>query len=365
MTPEELPEPQRRALEAGIPLRAHVVLTHTCNLACLHCYQAEHQSDDLSLRELERVFSEMAALGTLFLTLGGGEPLARRDFWDVLASARREKFAVDLFTNGTLIDAAAARRLKELGVVKVALSLHGEAPTHDAFVRRPGAFERVRRAIDRLAVEGIATEAKTNVTALNHRELPGLDEMLGGRPLVQLKRAYHLHAKDDGEAAAVRLRVSEAQERTAVRAEVARCSRGEIEAIFARAAAAQARSSEVLLPCQAARTAFSLLPNGDVTPCTVTGGLVMGNVRQRPLGDIWRDSAVGRKFRGLSHASFEAEHKECASCDFRKVCARCPALSHEATGSLSGHSAQVCQSTFVRWTELRRRADELGLACPV
>ena len=366
MTPEELPEPQRRALAAGLPYRAHVIVTHTCNLACQHCYQAEHRSDDLSLEELTRVFHEMAGLGTLFLTLGGGEPLARRDFWEVLAAARKERFAVDLFTNGTLVDGEAARRLKQLGVVRVAVSLHGgHAQTHDAFVQRPGTFDRIQRAIDHLTAAGLATEVKTNVTTTNHRELPDIEARLGGRPLVQLKHAFHLHAKDDGDAAPTRLRVDEGQERAATRDELAGWTAERIGKTFEQAARAQARSSEELAPCQAARTAFALMPNGDVTPCTVTGGLVMGNVRQRPLAEIWGKSAMGRRFRAISHGSFEGERDECASCDFRKVCGRCPALASEASGSLTGYSAQVCQSTKVRWTELRRRALELGLSCPV
>ena len=141
MLTESLSPGQQRALRTGRPYRVHFVLTHKCNLACEHCYQAEHDSDDLPFDEVVRVLDELADLGVLFLTLGGGEPLARRDFWQIVEAARARQFAVDVYTNGTLIDAEVARRLKQAGIVKVEVSLHGGArETHDRFVRRKGAL---------------------------------------------------------------------------------------------------------------------------------------------------------------------------------------------------------------------------------
>lgn len=362
MLESRLPDMQRRAAREGIPLRAHLVLTHRCNLSCAHCYQAEHDGAELSREELEGVFRQLAELGTLFLVFGGGEPLSRRDFWELLASARALGFAVEVFTNGTLLDEAGARRLRELGVVRVHLSLHGSASlTHDVFVRQPGAFEKVGRAIELLEQAQVPVKVKSNLTALNVRERPELEARFDAHPLVQLGFATRLFPRDDGDRTPELYRLSEAQERATVRAQLAGVDAERLGRVLERARDLLAADDASIVPCQAARTTFALQPNGDVTPCTQSGGHVMGNVRQRPLREIWERSTVGDALRGLTLAAFE----ECAACPYRKLCSRCVALSAEETGRFTGVSAQVCQTTKVYWSEVARRADELGLGQPL
>lgn len=361
MLVERLPAPQRRAARAGVPYRAHVIVTHVCNLSCVHCYQAEHGGPELSLSELERAFDELADLGTLFLTLGGGEPLARGDFWEVLAAARKRRFAVEVYTNGMLVDAEAARRFRDAGVVRVDLSLHGaHAETHDAFVRRPGAFDRINRAIDHLEAAGVPVGVKSNLVATNLREAPELEARFAHRPLVQVRTSRTIHPRDDGDAEPLRFLMSEAQEREVVRGELSRQSDESLRRILDGARRAQATDAAEIVACQAARTGLAIHPAGDVTPCTQTAGLVMGNVRQRPLREIWLDSGVARKFRQLDADSFE----DCSACPYRKVCNHCAALSLSESGSLTGFSSQVCRSTRVYWSEVERRAAELGETSP-
>lgn len=361
MIESQLPAPQRRAAERRVPYRAHVVITHRCSLACAHCYQAEHGGEELRFIELEGIFRELAGMGTLFLTLGGGEPMVRRDFWQLVGLARRLGFAVDVYTNGLQIDDDAARRFKRLGVVRVSMSLHGaHAHTHDVFVRRPGAFDRVNRAIDALEAAGVPIALKTNLTVHNHAESEALRERFAHRPLVRLGISHRLHGRDDGDRSPHLWGMTEAQERDVVRRRLERMGEAAVQRILDDARQKLARDDSEIVPCQAARTNLAVHPNGDVTPCTQTGGLVMGNVRQRSLSSIWAQSTVGDQFRELSLDRVD----DCASCPLRKLCSRCPALSMEETGSLTGRSEQLCRSTKIWWSEVRRRAEELGVPFP-
>lgn len=356
--------PQERAGRLGVPYRVHFVLTHKCNLACAHCYQAEHDSRDLTFEEVCGVLGQLAELGVLFLVLGGGEPLARRDFWEILAEARRLKFSVELYTNGMLIDAAKAQRLRAFGVAPVSLSLHGaHAETHDAFVRRPGAFDRVNHAIDVLEAAGVPVSVKSMMTRSNAGELPGLLDRFASRPvLLSLNTA--MFPRDDGDRTPVLFRPTEEQERSVVRAELERLSEAQFSRVLDGARRAGARDGTEA-PCQAGRSIFSIQPGGDVTPCNQTTGLVMGNVKQRPIAEIWADSRPGDRFRTTTRGDFEASNAECGTCPFKHVCQRCAAMSLADSGSFTGHSAQKCRSTKVYWTEVRRRAELLGLPCPV
>lgn len=366
MNVSHLPAPQARAARLGVPYRVHFVLTHKCNLACAHCYQAEHDSEDLDTEQVKRVLAEVAELGVFELVLGGGEPLARRDFWDILEEARRLQFAVTLFTNGTLIDEAKAARLKALGIVKVSLSLHGsEAQTHDAFVRRPGAFDRINRTIDLLEAHGIPVVVKTSTTRTNHREIPKLKEKFAGRRLTTLSVNTWLFPRDDGDKSPLLLHIDEETERQEARGRLERMPLPEFERLLAKGKSMQEAGPREQSPCEAARTTFAIHPNGDVTPCVQSAAQVMGSVRRRPLADIWRDSTVGTKFRSLRQEDFVDANDECATCPFQKVCSRCAAMSFLETGTLTGRTEQLCRSTKIFWTEVRRRCEVLGLTCPV
>jgi radical SAM protein with 4Fe4S-binding SPASM domain len=356
--------PQVRAARLGVPFRVHFIVTHKCNLACAHCYQAEHDSRDLSFDEVKAVLEQLARMGVLFLVLGGGEPMARRDFWEIVAEARRLRFSVELYTNGTLLDAERAARLKALGVAPVSVSLHGaHAETHDAFVRQPGAFDRVNRAIDACEAVGLPVSVKSTMTRQNAASLPGLLEKFAGRPvLVSLNSP--MFPRDDGDPTPLLYRPTEEQERGVVRAQLERMPRDQFERMLENARkAGENDGSEA--PCEAGRTIFSIHPNGDVSPCNQTSGMVMGNVKQRPVAEIWADSQPGARFRATTRGDFEAANAECGSCPFKHVCQRCAAMSQAETGSFTGHSAQKCRSTKVYWTEVRRRAELLGIPCPV
>ena len=71
---------QERALQLGVLLNLHIDLTYRCNERCVHCYLDHNSRDELTILDLQRVFAEARSLGTLFLTLSGGEPMLRPRF---------------------------------------------------------------------------------------------------------------------------------------------------------------------------------------------------------------------------------------------------------------------------------------------
>src|SRR5207249_773565 len=80
-----------RARAALAPLHVLLELTYRCNVRCVHCYLAGDERE-MTLDELTPVLDDLAAAGCLILTLSGGEPLLRRDFFDVAEAARARGF---------------------------------------------------------------------------------------------------------------------------------------------------------------------------------------------------------------------------------------------------------------------------------
>ncbi len=125
-------------------------LVRRCNLACMHCYSISADVDfpgELATVQVFSVMEDLKAFGVPALILSGGEPLLRRDIFEIAERAKTMGFYIALSTNGTLIDTALAARIRDAGFGYVGISLDGLARTHDKFRRMEGAFERSFRAL--------------------------------------------------------------------------------------------------------------------------------------------------------------------------------------------------------------------------
>src|SRR5205823_9447116 len=106
----------QRALDLGIPISVHMDLTYRCNERCVHCYLDHDDRGEMTTAEIKGILDQLADAGVFFLTLSGGEPLMRKDFFAIVAYARSLMFNVKVKTNGILIKEKEAQQLRELGV---------------------------------------------------------------------------------------------------------------------------------------------------------------------------------------------------------------------------------------------------------
>ena len=146
-----LTEDMSRGLDAPICLTWE--LTYACNLACNHCLSSSGRRDprELSTDECKAVIDELERLQVFYVNLGGGEPMLRRDFFELLDYANAHHVGVKFSTNGTYIDAEAARRLASMDYLDVQISIDGaDADVNDA-LRGEGSFAAARAAMDHLA----------------------------------------------------------------------------------------------------------------------------------------------------------------------------------------------------------------------
>src|ERR1700730_1917151 len=136
-------------------------LTETCNQQCRHCYGDCHKAGkrpELSTSEWLAFIDYLADNGVIQTYIEGGEPLHRPDIFRILRHAARKMMTL-LRTNGTLIDAATARRLKASSVGHVFVDLMGaRQETHDWFAGVPGSFVLACAAVKHLVDAGIKTD---------------------------------------------------------------------------------------------------------------------------------------------------------------------------------------------------------------
>ena len=148
--PTALVEQLKGGLDAPICLTWE--LTYACNLECVHCLSSSGRRDprELTTDEAKAVLDELQALQVFYINIGGGEPMIRRDFFELLEYSIGLGIGVKFSTNGAFIDAAKAKRLAEMDYLDIQISLDGtDALTNDA-VRGDGSYATAIRAMEHL-----------------------------------------------------------------------------------------------------------------------------------------------------------------------------------------------------------------------
>jgi len=157
-------------------------LIRRCNLACLHCYSISADVDfpgELSTEEIYRVMNNLRGFRVPVLILSGGEPLLRRDLFEIAARAKRMGFYTGLSTNGTLIDAQRAERIAAIGFDYVGVSLDGLRETHDRFRRKAGAFDASLAGLRHCRDRGCKVGVRFTLTQDNAGDLNDLIDLAG------------------------------------------------------------------------------------------------------------------------------------------------------------------------------------------
>ena len=169
-------------LKAGLnaPICLTWEWTYACNLQCVHCLSSSGTRDPLELTtaEMKTIVDDLHDLGVFYVNIGGGEPMLRPDFFEVVEYCVSRGVGVKFSTNGGLMTADKARRLTSMDYVDVQISLDGiDADTNDA-VRGEGSHAKARRAMDHLRDAGFGSfKISVVMTRENVEQLDGFEAL--------------------------------------------------------------------------------------------------------------------------------------------------------------------------------------------
>ncbi len=307
----------RTRFERGLaaPICLTWELTYACNLACTHCLSSSGRRDprELSRAEALALVDEIAAMQIFYINIGGGEPMMREDFFEIVEHAVARHVGVKFSTNGTRLDAAAARRLASTDYLDVQISLDGvDELTNDA-IRGLGSYERARRAMDNLAAANFG-EFKISVVMTRHN-VAQLDEFaaLAAHYGAQL-RLTRLRPSGRGAQVWDELRPSAQDNRDLYQWLLARPEVLTGDSFFHLSALGD--PLEGLNLCGAGRVVCLIDPVGDVYACpfVIHEDFRAGSVREAGFAPLWRDSALFASLREPGSAG------ACASCGSFDAC---------------------------------------------
>lgn len=348
-------------------------LSRRCNLRCEHCYQdgGPGSSDELSFEEKLRVADQLADAGVALVVLSGGEPLLDEHIFALVRRLVEGGVAVGLDSNGTMIDAPTATKLKESGVQSIQISIDSaSAAQHDRFRGMPGAFHRSLEAVRACSAEDIFTTVATTVTRHNFDEIGELVEIAKkygarriaifdlipagrGRSIIrdelesEQRIALMKHAEawslEGGVEVALELPQFGVYNLQGGGTHRGGASLGPTDLSLERLTVTcyfnlsgdrnpYRPIASYLGGCPAGRLYCNIQPNGDVTPCMFMPSYpVAGNLRSMGFQQIWNDSEVFQNLRDRNRLN-----GSCLKCRFKLVCGGCRAKAAAFAGDYLG-----------------------------
>ena len=327
-----------RALRHGVPLSVHLDITYRCNERCEHCYLDHDGDGEMTTTEIRALLAQLADAGVFFLTISGGEPLLRRDCFEIIEYARALGFNVKLKTNAVLIRDKEANRLRELNVEQVQISVYSHRPeVHDGISKLPGSLHRTVAAIRLLKSHGLKVTLANVLMNSNFQDSEGV-RLLAAEIGAHYTIDPTITPMMSGDTSVLRLRIPSATlrevfENSALVGNVAE---------FCAPPAPVDEGAREGYPCSAGHTACYVSPRGEVYPC-VQFPLSCGNVREQTFLDIWKNSPQLLEVRSIRGKDLTT----CSSCNHLGSCTRCPGLAF-MEGNMRGPSSIDCEKSYVR-----------------
>ncbi len=348
--PESAPAAPALNLPDGVPALTsfYLYLTDGCNLHCRHCWIAPRfvngkpdPGECLDVDLLRKAVTEAKPLGLSNAKLTGGEPTLHPQFVEIADYLTAEGLSLTMETNGTLIDAALARRLKEkTSLWHISVSLDGpNAEIHDAFRRVPGSFDAATRGLKHLVDVGYRPQVimcphKGNVRYIEDVVKMAVELGAGSvkfNPVTSTGRGIAMH--EHGETLDFEETMTLAHW---IRGELQ--SRTPIRLILATPLALYTVSELVKAGdngmCHV-RHILGVLGSGEMALCGIgrtIPALVFGNLREKSVADVWFDTPVLHELRRELDAPYPGV---CGQCVHAGRCLTyCVAQNYETTGRL-------------------------------
>jgi radical SAM protein with 4Fe4S-binding SPASM domain len=300
---------------------------------------------DFSLEEACRLIDDIVSYAMPVVVLSGGEPLTRKDVFEIARYGSGKGLRMCLATNGTLVTDAICEKIKQSGIRIVSLSLDGADETvHDDFRSQKGAFAGTINAARLFKKHGIEFIINSSFTKRNQEQIPQVYQLakeLGATAwymfmIVPTGRGeeimneliskedydkildWHYDMEKEEDLLLVRPTCAPHYYRVQLQR-----AKEEGEKVKRRTLKFSTGGSK---GCLAGQLICLIDVDGNVLPCSYFN-LPAGNVREKSFKEIWESSDLFKDLR-----DFKKYKGRCGSCEFVNVCGGCRARAYSVYG---------------------------------
>jgi radical SAM protein with 4Fe4S-binding SPASM domain len=321
-------------------------------LCYLNAEDREYEQE-LTNAEARAFIEDIAAMQCPVLLFSGGEPLLRKDLFELAAYAKSLGLRPVLSSNGTLITPEMAKKLADAGFQYVGVSIDGLEEIHDQFRGRKGAFRDAIQGLKNAAAAGLKIGVRFTVNAQNVKDLPAVIDYVAEAGIPRFCM-YHLVYAGRGSAMIqadtdiatkretmeiVAKKTKELAER-GVELEILTVDnhadgvylRNIIESEQPERLAEVQHLLEMHGGCSAGTKMSNVDPYGNVHPCQFWGHETLGNVKERKFSEIWKDES-NPLLAALRDKQSRVKGR-CGSCSQRAICGGCRIRAEAVTGDM-------------------------------
>ena len=311
-------------------------ITHRCNLKCRHCRGM--REGEIGSERAIALIDEIAALKPGWVIIEGGEPLLRKDLFDILTLARQKELDVHLISNGILLNPEILAALKRLGI-KLMISIDGATKDTYESIRRGASFEKVLQNAGDASREGLLESINFTLMKQNFHEIPGIMALAVS---VGVKKVTFIGLKSCQSYQDELLSAGEYIEAIKLACEGAVSTGVEFyfdEPFFWAVVKEQkllahlpVESTGILSPASTACIFGEYLfiePNGEVKPCSFAP-MVLGNIKEKLLTTIWQENMSSPLMDKIRNHSTRTGN--CKTCKYLIDCKGCRSRTFVLTG---------------------------------
>ena len=312
------------------PLSICLGITNKCNLNCRHCLASSTRDNrDLTTEELLGIIKQIIELKIFNVSLFGGEPLLREDFFIIVEALNKPWISLSLNTNGTLITKELVKKLANSPIKTYTVSLDGASSKVQDPFRGEGSFKKNIEGIKNLIEQRCSVLISTTVTRYNYRDVENI-VLLGkniGANRVRFNEVMYIGNAACYHKSLIMTPKEKFELLDRLRDLKSRFSNfitGSLVQVLDIMDEIEQNKHNLDFPlnipgCGAATTKCAIRPDGLVVPCENLWDIIAGDLRNASLYDIWHNSSVMKEFRQPLEIEKE-EIPECNKCRYLRLC---------------------------------------------
>lgn len=321
----ELDKIEKNFLRLGRPFKVFLEITYDCDLRCQHCYKQEkvhvHEKNYMKKEKIVQLLDQFEKSGVIEVFLTGGEPFKHPSIFEILQYASSKNFLTTVLTNGNILsDEENIKKIKDLNIYDIRISIYGLNKTHDSITKVIGSY---KKSFDALQLLNKYMGIGTGVLVLTKKNIGELKMIVDLFKKMNIKLSINpiVMPTSGGDLTPLDLRISIDQYEDFL----------------------QTTNISILgSNCSAGQSKLRIMPNGIVIPCEYMEHIKLGNVNINSFENIINDNP---RSEFISKFTQVITNHSCNKCNMRKVCNFCPAVFKFESGKYDVPSPYICETS--------------------